>query len=327
MMDLLRSDESLTSWIKRLGADDDRDIDIALPSLDDLPAVLLDLAVPHEDINELTVLRARVLRDPELWWLLERCARVLVREIGTVDRPFALPVLPAELGAVGRYFYVFVFVAALPYIHAYHRERGVPPHISRHTLADLGRQMAVHRRRRGTGGLLTPGWLTFHFRGELYQLGRLQFERARVGVRTGRAIAASGGPVGPGDPGLGVHIPDFRGPLTPTACARSLALARAFFPRHFPDETYPVAACHSWLLDAQLREYLPADSNIVRFQDCFRPGYEETDPSDTEPIGFVFGDPDLPVEKLPRRTVLERAIADHLLAGRHWYGGDGWLEM
>jgi hypothetical protein len=76
-----------------------------------------------------------------------------------------------------------------------------------------------------------------------------------------------------------------------------------------------------------LRRYLPADSNIVRFQDRFRVAREDTEPADTEPVQFVFGDPDLPVADLPRRTSVERAVGDHLRAGGHWYIGHGWFPF
>ena len=162
--------------------------------------------------------------------------------------------------------------------------------------------MAVHRRRVGTGGLLIPGWLGLHFRGEIYQLGRLQFQRSRLGGRTGEAVRAAGLPLGPEDFALDVHVPGFLGPITPEACDRSLALAREFFARHFPEEPYQVATCHSWLLDPQLAGYLPKDSNIVRFQDRFRIAYEKKEAADGDPVAFVFGDPELPLDALPRRT-------------------------
>ncbi|MCQ9136564.1 acyltransferase domain-containing protein, partial [Streptomyces hilarionis] len=256
--------------------------------------------------------------------------------------------------ATARFFPLYVFVAALPHIRAHHRERDIPDEVSRHTLADVGRCVAWHRRWHGTGGLLIPEWLTLHFHGELYQLGRLQFQRSRVGARTGASIAAAGLPHGPGDAALSLHIPDFMGPLTPQAVERSLALARAFFARHYPEETYSVATCSSWLLDPQLKRHLPADSNIVRFQERFHlvrpptaPGGAATSelsataddsgtsavpevpavPDDMEPVRFVFGTTDVPLDRLPRRTVLQRAVLDHLREGGHWYVGRGWLEL
>lgn len=222
---------------------------------------------------------------------------------------------------------MYVFVAALPSTRAYHRERGIPADVSRRTLADLGRNMAVHRRRHGRTGVQAPWWLVHHFRGELYQLGRLQFERARLGQRAGTRLAAAGLDVGPDSGGLNVHIPDYLGPLSPAAVDRSLVLAREFFAVHFPRERYEVATCHSWLLDPQLRKYLPGDSNIVRFQERFRIAHEDREQADSEPVQFVFGDPELPVENLPRRTAVERAVGDHLRAGGHWYVGHGWLPF
>jgi hypothetical protein len=135
------------------------------------------------------------------------------------------------------------------------------------------------------------------------------------------------------------------GPLTPRAVERSLALARTFFARHYPDEAYSVATCASWLLDPQLQHHLPADSNIVVFQERFhasrppaRPGDPSTPaapsapgtagaPDDMEAVRFVFGTTDVPLDRLPRRTVLERAVLDHLQKGGHWYVGRGWLEL
>ncbi|MFF5956655.1 acyltransferase domain-containing protein [Streptomyces luteogriseus] len=302
-----------------------------LPDADTLPEILLDLAVPHEDINDLVALRRTLTADARAMGLLEECVEDLVRDIGEtgVEVPLAERVAEAP-AALGPYFAVFVFVAALPRTRAYHRERGVPADVSRRTLADLGRNMAFHRRRRGSGGVEVLQWLTRHFRGGLYQLGRLQFERARLGQRSGRAVAAAGLDAAPGDPCLNLHIPDFHGALSPAACDRSLRLAREFFARHFPWERHRVAVCHSWLLDPQLKRHLDPDSNIVRFQERFEPGRdpgEEPEPADTEPVRFVFGDPDLPAAGLPRRTSLERAVGDHLRAGGHWYMGHGWFRL
>jgi hypothetical protein len=299
-----------------------------LPDADDLPELLLDLAVPHEDINELVALRRTVAGDPGVLGLLAECAEELLRDPAETGRTpdleerFASP--PAALGGA---FAVFVFLTALPHTLALHRERGIPSEISRRTLADLGRNMAVHRRRHGTAGVQARRWLVRHFRGELYQLGRLQFERARLGQSSASAIRAAGLDAAPGTPCLNLHIPDFHGPLTPSACDRSLELAREFFALHFPEEHLVAALCHSWLLDPQLKRYLPAESNIIRFQGRFRLAREDAEPADTEPVQFVFGDPDLPLAGLPRRTPVERAVGDHLRAGGHWYIGHGWFPL
>ncbi|MDH6216279.1 acyltransferase domain-containing protein [Streptomyces pseudovenezuelae] len=298
-----------------------------LPVADELAEALFDLAVPHEDINELVQIGRRVTDDPELLRFLEASVDELVRGMGEVGTAVDLPELDWPSGDLQRCFPVYVFVAALPYTRAYHRARGVPDEVSRRTLADLGRNMVVHRRRYGKLGVQAPWWLTHHFRGELYQLGRLQFERARFGERTARAVTAAGLDATAGTACLNLHIPDFFGPLSPAACDRSLALAREFFARHYPEEKYLAGLCHSWLLDPQLRDYLPEYSNIVRFQERFRLARADAEPSDAEPVQFVFGDPELAVENLPRRTAVERAVGDHLRAGGHWYIGHGWFPL
>ncbi|MET7854408.1 acyltransferase domain-containing protein [Streptomyces avermitilis] len=327
LLDALRADARLAEWLRDLESEGDARVEVALPGADELPDVLLDLSVPHEDINELVALRARLADDAEAMTLLARCVARFVRDMGEIGKGWEPPPFPASTGDLGRCFPLYVFVAALPHVRAYHHRRGVPAEVSRRTLADLGRHVAVHRRRLGTGGLLFPWWIALPFHGELFQLGRLQFQRARLGQRTGRAVAEAGLGLGPGDPCLSLHIPDFRGPLSPSACERSLALAREFFARHYPDERYEVAVCHSWLLDPQLKRYLPAESNIIRFQERFEIAYAQTAPEDGVPVGFVFGDPELPVEDLPRRNSVERAVGDHLRAGGHWYGGHGWVPL
>lgn len=295
----------------------------ALPAADELVAALLELAVPHEDIDPLVAL---VPRSAELTWLLERCAAALVRHMGRIEAPPPFPTIPESLGPISRYFYVYVFLAAAPHVRTYHRSRGVSEEISRRTLRDLGRNMAVYRRAHNVGGLDTIPWLRRHFRGTLYDLGRLQFERARLRPRTGEAISNAGFPYTTGDLHLGIHIPAFSGPLSVESCAAAVDRAREFFPRHFPEEEYRIATCHSWLLDDQLAEYLPAGSNILRFQERFRRAYIPED-ADEDAMHFVFGRGNAPLDTLPRDTTLQRAIIDHQRAGRHWHGGAGWFEL
>ncbi len=327
MIDALREDPRLAEWLRGLKADELPDLRFDLPAADDLPPLLLDLAVPHDLVNELVGLRDRLMGDDAVRGLLESVARSIAGRIGTVGRPLTAPELPPSWGALGRYFYVFVYIAVLPYTREYHREHGIPADVARRTLADIGRNIAVYRRKFGVGGMHAPWWPILHLRGELYQLGRLQFQRATLGNRTGSAVKAAGLPYGPGDPTLGLHIPDFSGPLAPAACDHALDLARDFFPRHFPDERYAIATCHSWLLDPQLKRYLPQESNIVRFHDRFHQAYRSPQDYDEDTIGFVFGRENVPLDELPRDSVLQRAIADHLRSGGHWHVGHGWFEL
>lgn len=275
-----------------------------LPAKADAPALLDRLAVPLDDAAE--IMAGWPDPDSPLWtselrWLLDRSIALVRADLGGYHWLPPGPELPRERGLAWRHLYAYAYLALVGVVREFHRDHGIADAVSWVTLADLGRNLAVDRRMRGEGWPVMQSWLTLHARGGLYELGRLQHHR--------------------GDGAIGLHIPE-SGPLTPEAVAASFDEARAFFPRHFPDETYTEFSCGSWLLDPQLLEYLPEDSNIARFQRRFElEPYEEPEglDADVEVLRFVFRTLTAPLDQLPRRTALQRAAIDHLKAGRHWY--------
>jgi hypothetical protein len=315
-------------WLDDLTATDAPERPVRLPAGDEALRLLAELAVPAEDATEALAAQPDPERDPELWWLLERCHQRLASGMGGwSDLPW--PSVPAEYGPVGRFFYLWVFVSAVPAVRRYHRERGVSDEVSRDTLADLGDKVAIHRRIHGAGGLETQFWFTLHFRGVIYALGRLQFNLHRVELdddaRADPALADRVPGFTSGDVGLGVHIPE-TGAMTPESCDASLAAAREFFPRHFPEYDLQIATCSSWLLDEQLADYLPDTSNIVAFQRRFHltPGGHDGDRAVFE---FVFRRVRPNLDELPQRTTPERAVVSHLRSGRHWQSRLGWIAL
>jgi hypothetical protein len=100
------------------------------------------------------------------------------------------------------------------------------------------------------------------------------------------------------------------------------------------DTTTRAFACHSWLLDGQLAEYLPEGGNILLFQRRF-------EPVDTAPVPdaagatagdhamakFVFRTPLAELATVQPRTTLERAVLTHLASGRHWHEAEGVLRL
>jgi hypothetical protein len=243
---------------------------------------------------------------------------MLVKDMGGFE-PLDLPGPVAESTPSGRYFFVYVYLAALADVRRFHKGRGIPDDISWATLSDLGRNLERDRLLLGDGGLRTSSWLTLHFRGAIYQLGRLQFNR--MSVRPAHVADA----FREGHPALGIHIPE-EGPLTPAACDDAFARAEPFFARHFPETPTRIGICTSWLLDPQLAEYLAPESNIMRFQRRFELAGEGYD-GDADVLRFVFHRIAPNVDDLPQRTTLERAIVRHLRAGRHWRNRTGWLEL
>jgi hypothetical protein len=288
------------------------------PSLPDrtyLPAIFERLAIPERDREE--ILLGWPSPATEIWTSLQRTYEALVRDLGGfAPLDLAAPIAP---GPVGRYFFVYVYLAALADVRRFHARRRIPDDVSWATLCDLGRNLARDRLLFGEGGLRTSDWLTLHFRGSLYQLGRLQFNR-RADTRAARGV----GSPADADRALEIHIPE-SGPLTPEECDRALALAQPFFVEHFA-ETPTVGVCTSWLLDPQLADYLEASSNVVRFQRRFNLVGEGYD-GDASVLRFVFHRITPNIDDLPQRTTLERAIVRHLRAGKHWRNWTGWLWL
>ena len=92
--EIVRADDQAAECVRRLEAIGPPPFAVALPAVDDLAPVLLDLAVPREDIDPLIALRPDREQAPDLWWLTERGAHALVRQLGTVG---SLPDFPPLL--------------------------------------------------------------------------------------------------------------------------------------------------------------------------------------------------------------------------------------
>ncbi|MEU8076574.1 acyltransferase domain-containing protein [Catellatospora citrea] len=274
-----------------------------LPAKTDAPEILGRLAVRPDDAAEIMAGWPdpdSPLWTPELRWLLDRSIALVRADLGGHDWLPPGPELPRDRGLAWRHLYVYAYLALVDVVLGYHRDHGIAEAVTWASLADLGRNLAIDRRMHREGWPVMQSWLSLHARGSIYELGRLQYH--------------------PGDTAIGLHIAE-SGPLTPEAVSASLDEARAFFPRHFPDQHYTAFTCGSWLLDPQLLDYLPEDSNIIRFQQRFElEPYEEPEglDADVEVLRFVFRSLTTPLDQLPRDTVLQRAAVDHLQAGRHW---------
>lgn len=305
----------MTAWLSRLDEQGPPPEPVWLPRGEEARDLLRRLTVPELDAEEIVAATPDPARDPALWWLLERAHHSIVRHMGDVTvKMRGGPTLPRAAGAAAPYFHVYVFLATMPAARRLHAERGIPDDIAWATLAQLGEMIAIHRRRFGEGGMNTQWWLHFHLRGVMYRLGRLQY---------------SLGHWPDGTPHLGIHVPETGGPLSPQAVDDSLGRARPFFDRYFPEHGARLGlGVPSWIRDPQLAEYLPEKANVVRYMRRWT--LTDSAPfqnGDDSVLEFVFRWNGQPLDELPQRTTLEKAVIAHLNAGRHWHARTGHLQL
>ena len=284
-----------------------------------------------EDTAEVVVAAAQIAADVGLSSRVADVVRQLSEHFEEL-KPWKLLDLPALFDPVTepnappalRWLYVVAFAEFLPTTLEAHARRGVPEAMSRATLADVGRHVRIARRLYGVRACIEQNWLQAHLRGLLYDLGRLQFNLARLQLGQTElddaAIDAT-----PGTVVVETHIPE-SGPLDPDAVGASFSRVQGFFARCYPElGTIRYATCDSWLLDPQLADIVP-DSNIARFGARYRL-FRPAAVSDQSALDFVFRAPTTPREDLPRDTRLQRGLLDHLDGGGHIEARYGWLEL
>ena len=123
----------------------------------------------------------------------------------------------------------------------------------------------------------------------------------------------------PGDDVLTMHIPAGTS-LRPSDVDDSLRRAHRFFGDL--GLRYPIAICHSWLLDPQLEEMLPKNSNILNLAHRFA-RVSMAGPGSAPRYIFMT---DVAPEKLPPEAVkthLQQAAMAHLNAGGRFYDFGG----
>ena len=147
-------------------------------------------------------------------------------------------------------------------------DMGIPAEVTLDTFRDMVILTEDWTQAKGKLCLFGLKWLKLHLTQRLFRLGRLQFAFApamkdipALGIKEGEKV-------------IEIHIPR-GGKLVWEECARSIARAEEFFKTHFPDYRFKAFTCFSWLLDSELKAFLPEDSNILKLAQKFTPVYSE----------------------------------------------------
>jgi hypothetical protein len=111
-----------------------------------------------------------------LWYCHYYCFRRTPIPASTPFRQWSA--LPYSIDPQAPLFYIYLFLSAVPYTLAMHRQLSIPQGVSIDTMKDLVVWIKDHRSKTGSWGLdfSQVGWLGLHFTGGLFQIGRLQFQ-------------------------------------------------------------------------------------------------------------------------------------------------------
>lgn len=220
----------------------------------------------------------------------------------------------AEEFGVHRYTLEFVFIMnGSETVKQRYAAAGLSDEVFYDTWDDLRCKLRECMDCKGIPGTFVGGWYAGFFDLSLRAYGRFEYVPARFDwdleytMKCGRAFR-------PGDMYLNMHIPSSGAPLTDETRLDSYKKAYEAYRHLFPDGKIVVGTT-TWLLYPKHREFLPKNSNILRFMDDFEQvSFEIKD-------GFyydwrIFGaDAGKPYEELPRDTSLRRAYADWMAAG------------
>lgn len=156
-------------------------------------------------------------------------------------------------------------------------------------------------------------WFFRHIQGTILRLGRLEFEEAELDARASGWDDHRQNTI----PVLNIHIPQ-GAKLENLSVKVSLEQA---FDRWGTKVPY---VCDSWLLDPELAEILPANSNIIKFQKLFH--IIRTDYETREAERRIFHCIYDRAADYPEHTLLQRKAKKHLLEGKRLGNGFGILK-
>ncbi len=173
----------------------------------------------------------------------------------------------AERFGENEYTLDFVFVlCCLPILKVRYAEAGIGEDIFYNTCDDLRCKLGECIECRGVPGTFVASWYNGILAMEIFGLGRFEYELWEHDEED--YIAPCGKALRHGDPEINFHIPSSGVPITDEARLDSYKRAYEFY----KDKLVGGVAffrCNSWLLYPDHREFLPENSNILRFMDDF----------------------------------------------------------
>ena len=216
--------------------------------------------------------------------------------------------------------FVFLLLSAETLYKRY-KKQDISDEIFYDTIKDLKYKLIECIECKGYNGTFVPHWFEGFYRLERFGLGRFQYEHTDIDKEI---ITPSGIKLKKGTKVLFLHIPSSGVPLTDEVRIESYKKAYEFYKdTPFVKNGRIVFVCHSWLLYKKHYEFLPENSNILKFMNDFYI-YDGFISDIKEDLWRIFGKyENAPASELPEDTSLKRAYKKWLLDGNEVGGGVG----
>lgn len=133
--------------------------------------------------------------------------------------------------------------------------------------------------------------------------------------------------VSSGDNVVGIHIPR-SGKLNPELVDETIAEAKEFLKKYYPEYDYKCFHCASWLCNPQIVSLLGEEKNISKFCKRFNPFTVKSDGLSVFYFVFLIDDEENILEKLdalPETTSLERTLKEYYKSGNVIHGMGGYF--
>ena len=173
-------------------------------------------------------------------------------------------------------------------------KRGISKAIFIDTMKFFSRFLQEYKDRHGRFCYVWAWWVPRQISMVEFRIGSLEYE---MKTNNGKSI-------------IDLHIPA-DAEMTMCSLRESYLNARKFIKTFFPEFKEADMVCSSWLLSPSLQNLLTENSRILQFQKSFEIGQSEENH-----LGFmdwVYGRRDIPIEKLPENTSLQKKLKPYLL--------------
>ena len=223
---------------------------------------------------------------------------------------------------IKEYTLYFVFlVRAAEVMHDRYKERGLSEELFNNTIMDLKYKYDECVKCKEVHGTFVPWWNTGFYALTRFCFGRYQFDMSTYG---GEDFTSSAGiTIKKGDKTLGFHIPSSGVPLTDEVRLNSFKEAYKFFEDFRREDGLMIFECGSWLIYEEYKNFLPENSNTIKFINDFEIVSSEASDkfNDAWRIFDKYGYKS--PKKWPEDTSMRRAFKNHVLSGGKTGHGHG----